>query len=464
MSCKKSFLELTPKGMVIAQTTNDYDLMFNSLNLLNMNTDAQVPLGDDAAASSTYFAGAALRTQRLFEYDAAVYDNGQSAPEMLVPMQSIYLYNTVINSVIGSSGGSTAQKQALQAEAMADRAWTYFLLINYYGKPYDSTTAATDPGFPIIKTSDVTTTSFTRASVQQVYDFIVSDLTTAIPNLGALSFRTRMSKAAAEALLGKVYVFMRKFDQAIPLLNTALADLNGSSVTVRLYNYNTDMQPGGVMALSASTGLPGLILLPNSLENIFARQFSNSWSNTYGIHDILLSPQTYSLYDPSDLRRVFFSNTILGQSNALPPGVYYRDYPSQTMIGMTLPDFYLLKAEAEARVNDLATAKTDVETVRNARMPAANAAVPANTATDQVALVKFILDERTREFALQGYRWFDMRRLSIDPTYSGVVNTTHTVYNNDGTISATYNLTTDRYVLQFPSLVIQQNPGMQNNP
>ena len=68
-------------------------------------------------------------------------------------------------------------------EAMAGRAWTYFLLINYYGKPYSAATAATDPGFPIIQVADVTTTTFTRASVQEVYDFIIKDLTTAIPNL-----------------------------------------------------------------------------------------------------------------------------------------------------------------------------------------------------------------------------------------------------------------------------------------
>jgi hypothetical protein len=120
-----------------------------------------------------------------------------------------------------------------------------FFLINYYGKPY-SASAGTDAGFPIIMEADVTETSFKRASVQEVYDFIIQDLVTAMPDLPLqTTHRIRMSKAAAEAILGKVYVFMGKFDKALPELNAAFADLARSTIPVRLYDYNNTFAPGG---------------------------------------------------------------------------------------------------------------------------------------------------------------------------------------------------------------------------
>ena len=92
-------------------------------------------------------------------------------------------------------------------------------------------------------------------------------------------------------------------------------------------------------------------------------------------------------------------------------------------------------------------------------MSATDAAV---NITDQNTLIKFIIDERTREYALQGYRWFDMRRLSTDPLFANKVYQ-HNYYKSDGTVT-TYALTPDRFTLRFPQKVINQNPGMVNNP
>ena len=129
-----------------------------------------------------------------------------------------------------------------------------------------------------------------------------------------------------------------------------------------------------------------------------------------------------------------------------------------------MPDLYLLRAEVKARLNDLAGAKADVEALRIKRMPAANAPVPAAIASNQQELVKFILQERIREFALQGFRWFDMRRLSVDPTYSNTINTTHILYTSTGAVSQSFALRPERYVLRFSPKLMEQNPGMQNNP
>jgi hypothetical protein len=128
-----------------------------------------------------------------------------------------------------------------------------------------------------------------------------------------------------------------------------------------------------------------------------------------------------------------------------------------------LSDLYLLRAECKARLGDLAGAKMDVEVLRRNRMPETNALVPASIAGQQLALLKFILSERIREFALSGYRWFDMRRLSVDPLFSDN-HYTHKLYSESGTVIDTYVLRPERFVLRFPQKVMDQNPGMQNNP
>jgi hypothetical protein len=78
------------------------------------------------------------------------------------------------------------------------------------------------------------------------------------------------------------------------------------------------------------------------------------------------------------------------------------------------------------------------------------------TLTTQTALVKSILDERLREFAGTGWRWFDMRRLSTDAVYNNI-DATHPL---DGT---NYTLKTERLTLKIPPAILKLNPGMIDN-
>lgn len=459
-SCKKEFLEILPKGKQVAQTTADYDMLLSNYDVMNYTTDAQVPMGDEVAAIEPYFAGSSLRTQRLFKWEKVIYDPGQSALEMDVPMKNIYTLNKIINDVMDATDGTEQKKTSIRAEALASRAWTYFVLINYYGKPYNEATAATDSGFPIITVADVTETKFERASVKEVYDLIINDLIAAIPDLPPTAYRIRMSKAAAEGLLGKVYMFMGNYDEALPQLNAALADIANSQIPVGLYDYNKTFAPDGIFMPISMFGptTPGVW---DNIENICAKQFINNW--TFFNNELAISSETAGLYGPSDLRLNFFAtNALFG--NDYPNGMMRRVGPGGASIGVTVPDTYLLRAECKARLDDLDGAVADVETLRKNRMPEADANVPVAVVSDKNNLVKFILEERLREFALQGYRWFDMRRLSIDPEYSSTVGYTHKVYDAEGNVTETFTLTPERLVMQFPKKIMDENSGMENNP
>ncbi len=459
-SCKKSFLEVVPKGKLIAQTVSDYNLLLNNLGLLNMATDAQVAMGDEVSAVDPYLGSSALRTQRLFHWDDVIYQPTEDAQEMTVPMQNIYLYNKIINEISEAADGTEQQKKSIQAQAMAGRAWAYFLLINYYGKPYDAASAASDPGYPIIKEADVTATEFTRASVQEVYNFIIADLIAAIPDLPAqTTHRLRMSKAAAEGILGKVYMFMGNYKLALPQLTAALNDIGTASIKVNLYDYNLTFGSGGSF-LPIGTFGPAYPTVPNNEENIYAKQFTNYWAFTN--NELVITPQTVALFASSDLRLKFYTAVPYPSGVGYPAGTLRRNGPGTTQFGVIVPDLLLLKAECKGRLHDLAGAKADVEALRVKRMPVADAAVPPDMASDETKLVKFILEERIREFAVQGFRWFDMRRLSVDPVYNTTVNYTHTSYSATGATTS-FTLRSQRFVLRFPQKVTDQNPGMTNN-
>lgn len=459
-ACKKSFLEVTPKGKLIAQNVADYNLLLNNLELANMNVNAQVPMGDEIAAVETYFIGAKLKTQRLFRWDDVIYEPTENAEELETPLKNIYTYNKIINEVPDAADGTAQEKLSIQAEALAGRAWTYFLLINYFAKPYNPSTAAADSGFPIIVKADVTATKFSRASVQEVYDFILNDLNKAMPNLPArTSHRLRMSKAAAEGLLAKVYMFMGKFDTALPHLNTAISALSSADIPVRLYNYNVTLAPGGKFMPIGLFG-PSYPYFANIEESVYGKQAYNFW--TFSASELVITKKAADLYDASDLRLKFFSKAAYFGPD-YPNGLLRKVGPSNLQFGVVVPDLYLLRAECKARLNDLPGAKADVETLRENRMPAAQSSVPLVIASQSLPLLKFILDERVREFAVAGYRWFDMRRLSVDPLFKKDTYT-HSLYSATGTVVSTFSLNPERLVLRLPQKLMDENPGTQNNP
>ena len=459
-SCKKDFLTVVPKGSLIAQNTNDYSDMLNSQNLYAFITATdQVVMSPEVCAIEPYYTAASLAEKRAFGWEADLYEPNDDMNEITSYSSKIYIYNKIINEVESSSGGTEAQKASIQAEAYANRAWCYFQLINYFGKPYNAGTAASDPGYPIITAADVTATSFSRASVQQVYDFILQDLNKAIPALPIpLTTSIRMTKGAAEAMLGKVYVFMGKYPEALTQFNAAFNDFGSAQIPLGLYDYNVTTLPGGVN-MPTPVG-PNRPPLGYNVEEAFSKELVQRY--TYIFNTILIGPETSALYGSTDIRlTAFYTQSAFFAAPFGIPGVYRRTGVLYDPVGVFMPDVYLLRAECKARTNDLAGAIADVETLRKNRMPANVAAVPSGLS--QTDLIKFIIDEGTREFAVLGYNWFTIRRLSLDPIFANKVYT-HTVYNTDGTVEKTFTLSPERMVLRFNQKIMLQNPGWTNNP
>jgi hypothetical protein len=447
-SCKKSFLEIKPKGIVIATKTSDYDLLLNNLDLININTNAQHLLGDEIVMKDPSYTGASFREKQLFKWDYNIYTPEEDAIETLIPAKGLYIYNKIIEEVPESTEGSETVKMSLQAEALTGRAWTYFLLINYYGKPYNAATASTDPGFPLITKADVNGADYRRASVQAIYDQIVSDLTTAIPNLinTGVQHRIRVSKATAQGLLAKVYIFMGKYAEALPLLNESISNLGQSAMQTTLYNFNT-----------VNPGYPTTV---NDIENVYSKNMANGYISAAQTL-VYITPETAALFGPTDLRftRYFASSFTFPNSVKL----YKRGATSVSFWGLRVPELYLFRAELKARNDDVTGAVSDLEYLRQNRMPAADAAVPAAAKVSKMALLQFVMDERVREFAVTGYRWFDMRRLSVDPLFGNTINFQHKVYDASGNIKETFTLNNvNQFVFTMPPKIVGENPNIND--
>jgi len=359
----------------------------------------------------------------------------------------------VTNGVKESTCGREQRKKEFLAEARANRAYMHLMQVNYFAKPYLETTAAGDPGIPIVALSDAGASDFKRNTVKEVYDFIISELKAAIPDLPKQTVnRARLAKTGGHYILGLTYFWMRDYDNALIELNNARNTLPDITIPMGLYNYNTTM-PTWVTAGKPWLGASKHPAQTLSSENIYVKQISINWATSN--NTVYLKTNVYGLYGTSDQRIKFFYNN--STTNTIPaPGLpgQQRNGPTSYNWGPSLPDLYLMIAECKARKGDLTGAKADLELLRKNRMSTTDAKV---TIITEEAMVKLILQERKREFAGTGWRWFDMRRLSNDPVYNNIDG----IHPLDGT---EFVLKPDRLVLRIPPAILTMNPGMQDNP
>ncbi|SFW89458.1 RagB/SusD family nutrient uptake outer membrane protein [Chitinophaga sancti] len=475
VSCKREFLEIVPKGQTIAITTADYEKILNANYLVTQFT-ACVYEGDEMAALQPYFnnmdGSDLLRQQRLFKYEARVYNAADLPSEITGEtnyIRKLYLFNKVINEVMDSKGGSEEQKRALLAEARTGRAICNFMFLSDFTKPYNAATADTDLGIPNLTVADVNQKDFKRGTLQAGYDQVISDLTESLPHLGALTHRRKISRLAAEFYLSRVYIAMNNFAAARTHLDAAFLEVQKAQIPMKLYDYTVVLDPENPGAAESwfPEGVLGLNNVPiaaNNTEIIY--NINAGWFQFQAVNAFVFSPQTAALYAPTDRRLNLYSPFKLFTTTAYPLGMRRRntDFFNGINVGPSLPDLYLMRAECKARANDLSGAVADLEVLRAKRIAGTAALVPSGIASNQKDLVKFILDERIREFAITGLRWLDMRRLSVDPVYSNHIDFTHMIYGPNGVVTATYQLKPERFALKFGERMLNENKGLEENP
>lgn len=333
----------------------------------------------------------------------------------------------IIIAGVDDAEGAEADKIRVKAEAHFLRALHYFDLARVYGYEPGKEVAGFNKSV-IIRTSP--TLGFSdadfkaRATNREVYDLMISDLQAAIaglPNAAMGSTNVyRASKGSAQALLARVYLYDSKFAEADAMATQAMASFGLTDTGTGL------LTPENYVA--AFSTFPN----PESLFEIEIR--SNDWSGVDGVNNsvcsltanvfpsaqfiLTVTDQLYNLYETGDIRKAAWTATTRTGAS----GVVYR---SNKWLGakgdflQNLPiirgsELYMIRAEARFRTGNANGARADINALRSKR---GLSAVAADLAGD--ALFAEIMNERRKEFVLEGHRWFDLKRNGLPIVKAG---------------------------------------------
>ena len=344
------------------------------------------------------------------------------------------LYKAILstNNVIENSTDMTDIGQAKFLRALA-----YFKLVLVFGDVPVNTLAEPPNDDP---------TFFERQPAAQIYnDLIIPDLQDAIAALDNEIVNGRASRLAAQALLGKVYMYTGNFAGAEPQLSGVISDAPSAGISL-LANY---------------ADIFGEINDQNS-EIIFASQISSSvvdeyedsefWSWYGGLDTkslMPLDPDLIAAFDASDaggggtdLRRAVNIDETLMASPKYPQ----TGGPEHDWIELRLADVILLYAET--RNENGGSAEEVLDLLDPIRARAGLNPLDHTVINTQALVRQAIYDERRLELAFEGQRWFDLVRTgTVDAEMGQTINSNYYLFPVPiSEILATNN-------------VITQNPG-----
>ncbi|MEO6820347.1 MAG: RagB/SusD family nutrient uptake outer membrane protein [Ginsengibacter sp.] len=425
--CKK-FLDVVPKGVVIPQTVSEFDLLLNSepittsfpQQILYASDDVQAPYTkvEDNPDANAYF----WKTQ--------LNNSVEASPVIWGPLyRSIYNTNVVIKNVLGARDGSDIKKKQVYGEALAFRAAFYFDLVTVYSKAYNASTAASDPGIPLVSEIDVTDKTPARSSVKATFDTITNNLKTAADYLPEInSSNARLNKYAAYGLLSRVYLYMQDYTNADLYAGKALEGRH------ELLDYNNYF--GGF-------DLP----FPEDNPELIWHRLTNDIA---AIYYITFSPKLIETYSPDDLR---FQYLAVDYGT----GEYGYGGPTYGTYGLNVPEIYLNKAEALVHNKKIAEAIDIINLIRINRI--ANYAYEPLSASGEADALQIVLQERRWELALKGTRWMDMKRLDAQ----GKMPAVERIDAGTGEVLETLAPKSSHYTFEIPSRVLLFNPNMEKN-
>lgn len=437
-ACDK-YLDLAPKGVKILTSTTDYDQWLNNTTLATSMPNVLNALADNVDAP-TIPTPATSVNDFIYTWQPQFSVDVTAAPQFWTKFYAdIYYYNTVLQG-IDKASGSAEQRKSLKAEALLGRAFNYVYLVNLYGRPYNGNTASQDLAVPFVTSNDVEDAVPPRSTVQDIYGHIIADIESAIPDLPKNNDNNRFrgSTAAGYSILARAYLYMGNFQKAAQ--NARLALDNGPNV---VFDYSTLANPNTI---------PFIAYRPDA---IYARLAVSPASQEIPALAFLRS------FDIKDQRlKLFYTNLgnytfpTRGTTRFQPSPLSFTAHPNW---GTSVAEMRLIIAEAAARSGDLSMALNELHLVRKCRF------VPADyvryESSVQADVLNKILAERTFEFAYNGLRWFDMRRLDAEGRMPDVMR-----YNGQGSLIATLPQHSNKYTLQIPMQVMYYNSGWPQNP
>ena len=310
--------------------------------------------------------------------------------------QQIYIAINRANNVIASAPGVSDPSFNVNnavGEARFLRAYNYFNLLIFYGGSTTGYNKAGGLGVPLVTAPTLTAADAApkpRNTEAEVWALILEDLDFATQNLVNSNGVGRVNKRVAQALKARVHLFREEWAQA-------------------------EVAAGDVITTGGYTLIPGatysdIYLKKNTAEAIWELQFDATNANSIaffyyptslgGRNEMASTTSLRDAHEAGDVRQAVNYTTTPAAKTLK----YTRVPGDDNVLMIRLAEMYLIRAEAQARLNKLPDAVTDLNTIRTR---AGLGMASPSTADEVIAAIE---KERRLEFAHEGHRWFDLRR------------------------------------------------------
>ncbi len=381
------------------------------------------------------------------------------------PYSIIRQVNSIIEMLEGietESAADEAAKNDMIGQSLTIRALCHFSLCNSYGLPY-SHNGGSSLGVPIVTTVLLPDAQEKRNTVAEVYEQIISDLTTAIPLLSGSKKGGKINSWAAKTLLARVYLY--KEDNA-NAYTTAVDVINNGPYSLMTRAEYVDSWADDFSSESIFS------CINNAADNGGGESINNL-SDPEGYGQFLASQDLIDLInsDPDDVRNGMLYIDQL--STVGDPTTYGRvlkypgkgntkavivnhfegsgDVASSTTSNVSifrLSELYLIAAEAAVKGGG-----SNAAMYLNAIVERAN---PAATVAEADVTLDRVLTERRKELVAEGHRFFDLIRNKRDIVRTECARTAH--------MTARMHIPYNDYQVVFaiPKSELNINPLVQN--
>jgi starch-binding outer membrane protein, SusD/RagB family len=356
------------------------------------------------------------------------------------------------------TGANLDTAHKVKAQILALRALCHLDLFEYYTTDYQNPTALS-----VIKMDFVPALEdeFERNTVAEITEFIQTDLTDAASLIGDayLDNKNYINKYFITAVNARLANDMGNSTLAASLV-TSLEGPFTLSTPADYVNMFNDAANSGTELI---TSLKRLVAGDNRIGALY---YANS-VDIGGSPFLEASHQLYNLYAPGDVRLdVNFTDDSDPANDIILIGKYPGTSTSNLLVNdfklFRLSEMELIKAEAQARLGDLAGAATTVGAIRIAR----NAGPAPATYANLTAALTDILLERRKELAFEGHRYLDLKRLGKELNIDVVRDQI-----DADSFAAPTTISSDDYRFTFPiprseldgNDNITQNPGYPGN-
>lgn len=367
-----------------------------------------------------------------------VRDNQQDSPEFYwdACYAAIAAANQALQAI--SQAPDSVNYSAQKGEALVCRAYAHFMLVSFFSKMYNPSTAATDPGIPYVtEPENVVIKQYDRKTVQYVYDMIEKDLLAGLPLLKDGSYTVpayHFTTIAAHAFAARFYLFKGNF--ANVLTHTAQV-VPATNVAAALRPWNTTYAGLTFLELQATyqkATEPANLLLAET-SSAYMRYISGSrYAMDYTIANNIITDVPAIASGSVTAQWEFINQSyIAGTNGAFIPKIYEYfvkesinaniGFPYVMVPLFTMEEALFNRAEAMVYSNNTQGAIDLLNAYLSTRitnynpsihtLTAAKATTYYQTTNVQLALLNLIIDYKQAEFIEEGMRWFDLQRYDI---------------------------------------------------